>query len=366
MPDTPATSIASAPSVSSLTPLSCWKSGFRHYAGFRGCATRAEFWWFCALPLLALLPALASRIITDWLHLPATRFIIYGDALTILLWAAMIVPFAAITFRRLHDTGRSGFWILSLLIPFGLGHLIFFYLTLGESSGTNNKYCRQPAAQPEEAPEHKQPQSRPKPPFTPFYLYWLISLQKLTTLAGRASRAEFWSFFILSLLLFLPLGYNMVDYDSNILSPYVPPSREILMYVTHPQDALILLAHSCFNPTFYFFYQSGELSILSLELLLAVSVFNILFNVPIAVRRLHDSNLSEKFILIPISIFSVSVLIILLLRLIPEAMEPYLSYLMMMSSLMDLLSILFLSMMLLKGSSGPNAYGVLSGKIAVS
>ena len=278
----------------------------------------------------------------------------------------MILPCAAIAFRRLHDTGRSGLWGLSLLIPFGLGHLVFFYLTLGESHKEGNKYCPHAGAQPTGAPEETQSRPLPESHFTPFYLYWLISLQKLTTMSGRASRAEFWSFFLLSLLLFLPLGYSMVDYDSSILSPYIPPSREILMYAAQPQDFLILLARSCFNPIFYFFYQSGGLSMLSLELLLAVSVFNILFNAPVAVRRLHDSNLSGKFILIPIVIFFISVFMILLLRLIPEHMGPYVHYLNMCTSLMNLLSILFLSMMLLRSSSGSNEYGILPDKIAVS
>ena len=104
-------------------------------------------------------------------------------------------------------------------------------------------------------------------------------------LGGRASRTEFWSFFLLSVLLFLPLGYSMIDVDSQPAGFYVSPSLQILLYAAHPQDALILLAHSCFNPTFYFFYQSGELSMLSLELLAAVAGLNILFNLPVAVRR---------------------------------------------------------------------------------
>lgn len=105
---------------------------------------------------------------------------------------------------------------------------------------------------------------------------------------------------------------------------------------------------------------------LSLELLAAVAGLNILFNLPVAVRRLHDSSLSGKFILIPILIFIVTFLLIFLLRLIPEDMTPYLGYLGMASSLMDLFSILFLSMMLLKSSPGPNEYGVLPQKITVS
>ncbi|MCL0173136.1 hypothetical protein M2T32_27925, partial [Klebsiella pneumoniae] len=64
--------------------------------------------------------------------------------------------------------------------------------------------------------------------------------------------------------------------------------------------------------------------------------------------------------------FIVTFLLIFLLRLVPEDMAPYLDYLGMVSSLMDLLSILFLSMMLLKSSPGPNEYGVLPQKITVS
>lgn len=317
-----------------------------------------------ALPILALLPALAGYILTDWLHIPDTRLSVYGDTLTIFLWAILIVPCAAAAFRRLHDTGKSGLWILFLLLPFGLGHLSFFYLMLGESKTDGNKYRLSPATRPTNtaalAAEGK------KQPFTPCYLYWLISLRKLNTTEGRASRAEFWSFCLLSALLFLPLGYSMIDVDSNPLGSYVSPSRQILLYGVHPQDTLILLAHACFNPSFYFFYQSGELSVLSLELLAAVAGLNILFNLPVSVRRLHDSNLSGKFILIPILIFIVTFLQIVLLRLIPEDMTPYLRYLGMTSNLMELLSILFLSMMLLKSSPGINKYGALPQKITVS
>ena len=139
--------------------------------------------------------------------------------------------------------------------------MLFRSLTLGESKADGNKYSRRPEPQPADSPAEELK----KQPLTPFYLYWLISLRKLNTVAGRASRTEFWSFFLLSVLLFLPLGYSMIDVDSQPAGFYVSPSLQILLYAAHPQDALILLAHSCFNPTFYFFYQSGELSMLSLD-----------------------------------------------------------------------------------------------------
>ena len=105
-----------------------------------------------ALPLLALVPALAGYIITDWLHIPNRRVSVYGDALTILLWVALVLPCVAVTFRRLHDTGRSGFWALVLLLPLGFGRLLFFYLTLSESKTENNKYCGNASVRASAAP----------------------------------------------------------------------------------------------------------------------------------------------------------------------------------------------------------------------
>lgn len=200
MPDVPISTTATPaplPAQASASPLEYWKKGFLHYAEFRGCASRSGILVVHGTPPSGPVPALAGYIITDWLHIPDRRVSVYGDALTILLWAALVLPCLAVTFRRLHDTGRSGFWALVLLLPFGLGRLFFFYLTLSESKTENNKYRGNTPVQASAPPEQEQAAQ----PFTPFYLYWLISLRKLTTTEGRASRAEFWSFFLLSLFL---------------------------------------------------------------------------------------------------------------------------------------------------------------------
>ncbi|MFR4416235.1 MAG: DUF805 domain-containing protein [Akkermansia sp.] len=154
-PATPATpaspAVSAAPQPSSSLPPSCWKKASA-VMRISGPTSRAEFWWFMALPLLALIPALAGYILTDWLHIPDTRLSIYGDALTILLWAVLFIPSISAAFRRLHDTGRSGLWLFSPFIPFGLGHLIFFYLTLGESKADGNKYSRRAGARRQTPP----------------------------------------------------------------------------------------------------------------------------------------------------------------------------------------------------------------------
>lgn len=320
-----------------------------------------------ALPLAAAMPALAGNILTDILGPENDLPMIAGYGLTLLLWLLVCLPCMAITFRRLHDTGRSGFWALAIFIPFGIGRLIFFMLTLGASKTENNKYTAAPPPtipDPSATPSSAPPTNHKKG-FTPFYMYWMFSLRNLNTFRGRASRPEFWSFIILSLLLFLPFGYNMVDYDSMGLQPYAAPSREFLLYAGHPQDALILIAHLCFNPTFYFFYQSGDLGMLSIQLLIGAATLNILFNAPVAIRRLHDSSLSGWFIFLPISNFLVTTLMILLLKIIPDDITSYLPYLKACSTALNQLAILFLAMMLLKGTAASNQYGPVLKQITV-
>lgn len=77
---------------------------------------------------------------------------------------------------------------------------------------------------------------------------------------------------------------------------------------------------------------------LSLELLAAVAGLNILFNLPVAVRRLHDSNLSGKIHPDSHSYFHRHFPADFPAAPGPGGHDPYLDYLGMVSSLMDLLS----------------------------
>jgi len=70
------------------------KSGFRNYARFRGRAGRSEYWWFFLFTVLA--QTVASSISDD-----------FGN----LVGLAVFLPGLAVHVRRLHDTGRSGWWV---------------------------------------------------------------------------------------------------------------------------------------------------------------------------------------------------------------------------------------------------------------
>lgn len=90
------------------------------YADFSGRAPRAEYWWF----VLALLVAfIVARIIDSIVGLGHMVFYAYGPLAT-LLWLATIVPSIAVGIRRLHDTGRPGWWILLPIVPYCLAIVI--------------------------------------------------------------------------------------------------------------------------------------------------------------------------------------------------------------------------------------------------
>jgi uncharacterized membrane protein YhaH (DUF805 family) len=100
----------------------------KRYAQFDGRAGRAEYWWF----------VLATAIIGVPLQIlgyfSSAVFIAY-----FFLSLALLVPSLAVIVRRLHDTNKSGWFMLIGLIPLiGFIVVIVFLATSGDTSA--NKY----------------------------------------------------------------------------------------------------------------------------------------------------------------------------------------------------------------------------------
>jgi uncharacterized membrane protein YhaH (DUF805 family) len=93
--------------------------GLKKYATFDGRASRSEFWWFI------LFTALVSAIVG----------VFHSDALTSLVSIILLLPSLAIGARRLHDTGRSGWWLIIAITVIGYIVLIIFWAD--ESKGAN-------------------------------------------------------------------------------------------------------------------------------------------------------------------------------------------------------------------------------------
>ena len=106
-----------------LTPVDWAKRPIlEKYADFTGRASRPELWWFVLGLVIAFVVARIIETVVGLGYLFAGS---YGP-LTSLLWLATIVPAVAVGVRRLHDTNRSGFWILLWLVPWGLTILVRF------------------------------------------------------------------------------------------------------------------------------------------------------------------------------------------------------------------------------------------------
>ena len=88
----------------------------KKYADFQGRATRSNFWYFV---LFNLLIALGLLIISKFIPFLVFLYFIYA--------LLMILPNLAVTVRRLHDIGKSGWWIFIALVPL-VGGLYLIYL----------------------------------------------------------------------------------------------------------------------------------------------------------------------------------------------------------------------------------------------
>lgn len=98
----------------------------KNYAGFSGRASRPEFWYFI---LMYMLIYIVVGIIDS----------VIGTApiLTGVFALALLVPYLATTIRRLHDTGRSGWWVLIALVPLVGGLALIYFLVLKGQEGEN-------------------------------------------------------------------------------------------------------------------------------------------------------------------------------------------------------------------------------------
>lgn len=104
-------------------------SGFANYVNFYGRATVPEFWLWV---LFAGLVAVATEIVDAAIFIPHPGL----SPLNTLCTLVLLPPSLAVMARRLHDVGRSGWWLL--LVPTGVGILVLLYwATLNGTPGAN-------------------------------------------------------------------------------------------------------------------------------------------------------------------------------------------------------------------------------------
>ena len=106
----------------------------KQYADFSGRATRQQYWMFYLFYLIIYL-ALTVIEITLGLY---DKEVDMGLFTTIFM-LGLLIPSLAILARRLHDIGRTGWWILLIVIPF-VGALVLLIFAVLDSEYGENKY----------------------------------------------------------------------------------------------------------------------------------------------------------------------------------------------------------------------------------
>lgn len=110
------------------------KSVLGQYVGFSGRARRSEYWyWILASTLVSMGLALIEELLG------------FGDSgpFSMVYSLAILLPGLAVTFRRLHDTGRSGWWIIGFYLSIVIVSSVLLYSVLGTMNGVDVDTSRQ-------------------------------------------------------------------------------------------------------------------------------------------------------------------------------------------------------------------------------
>lgn len=118
-----------------MGPIEAVKTCLRKYCDFTGRARRSEYWWFVLFLVIvyfvgSFLAALLSSALSGVFGIEPTTMAI---VLVMVLMLAFIVPVYAVLTRRLHDTGRSGWWValaavLAIVYAFCYSRLMWPFL----------------------------------------------------------------------------------------------------------------------------------------------------------------------------------------------------------------------------------------------
>ncbi len=118
----------------------------KKYSDFKGRSRRKEYWYFTLLMIIIIVPLAFTFGVLSESGNEEIGMIPIG--ILVLFVLALFVPSLAVTVRRLHDTGRSGWWYLVSLIPY-VGNLILIIFTVQDSKPGSNQWGPNPKEQGE-------------------------------------------------------------------------------------------------------------------------------------------------------------------------------------------------------------------------
>ena len=128
-----------------------WMTCFRKYATFSGRARRKEYWCFVLINNLVCsiimgIAAVCAANLSRAGHCgqrDMEAFLAIGIIVCAVYGLVMMLPTLSVTVRRLHDTGRSGWFMWLTVIPV-IGPIMFFVTMLLDSQPGANRYGPNP------------------------------------------------------------------------------------------------------------------------------------------------------------------------------------------------------------------------------
>ncbi|GAB6900388.1 DUF805 domain-containing protein [Kineosporia succinea] len=112
------------------------------YATFSGRARRSEYWFFTLASILISIVATIILVVGLVAGQDAPAIAVIGGIIYAVISLGMFIPSLAVFVRRLHDTGRTGWWILLGIVPFG--SLVLLVFTVLDSEPGSNAYGPSP------------------------------------------------------------------------------------------------------------------------------------------------------------------------------------------------------------------------------
>ena len=117
------------------------KLGLDRSFDYKGRSSRAEYWWWMLFYLgSSLAVAVIFTMLSEVLSGSEDPGLVFAYLYTLIL----TLPYIALTVRRLHDTDRSGFWCLFMLVPY-VGGIILLVICALEGDKGLNKYGAVPS-----------------------------------------------------------------------------------------------------------------------------------------------------------------------------------------------------------------------------
>ena len=118
--------------------MSWYLEVLKKYAVFNGRARRKEYWYFVLFNIIISIVLTGIDGVTGSLSAQTGMGLLSG-----IYSLAILIPSIAVSVRRLHDTDRSGWWLLIVLVPL-IGAIVLLVFAVQDSKPGANQFGENP------------------------------------------------------------------------------------------------------------------------------------------------------------------------------------------------------------------------------